>query len=260
MSSAEITGNYLLENEYLIQADYVLDKAVAAFEGAATRFSIDAISDANVRNSYQQNIKRVVSEVKEMVDTKKISVKEASIFCYEMRNKIMAEHRKITSPQGLGVAERHKRKPPSLDDLLNKYAQQKFSTDMKNLTINQKNSIYYEIIESAARDNQKFTTMNKRLNILGKVGIVITATIATYEILDAENKPKEAIKQGMTVGGGVLGGWLAGFAVTPLCGPGAPVCAIAVVLLGGTAGGIAGSVAADSLDDEIEEFTKWAIH
>lgn len=95
---------------------------------------------------------------------------------------------------------------------------------------------------------------------MGKVGVLITASLATYEILNAENKPKEAIKQGVQIGGGVAGGWLAGLAVSSLCGPGAPVCAIALVLLGSAAGGIAGSVVADNLDEEIEEFTTWKIN
>lgn len=145
-------------------------------------------------------------------------------------------------------------------NLLDKYAKRKYGLSIQDLSSKQKNTVYYEIIESAGRDNTQFTTATKQLKILGKVGILITASIATYEILDAENKPKETLKQSMQIGGGVVGGWLAGFAVAPLCGPGAPICAIAVVLLGGTAGGIAGSMAADSLDEEIEEFTQWNIH
>ncbi|WP_392564621.1 hypothetical protein RHO13_03960 [Orbus wheelerorum] len=87
----------------------------------------------------------------------------------------------------------------------------------------------------------------------------MTASLATYEILNAENKPKEAVKQGMQIGGTVAGGWLAGFAVVPLCGPGAPLCALAVVLAGSIGGGMVGAAVADNLDDEIEEFTKWEI-
>ncbi|MBC8945199.1 hypothetical protein [Xenorhabdus indica] len=58
----------------------------------------------------------------------------------------------------------------------------------------------------------------------------------------------------------MAGGSLAGLAVAPLCGPGAPVCATAVVLLGSIAGDVAGSVVADALDDEIEEVIRWAIN
>lgn len=56
----------------------------------------------------------------------------------------------------------------------------------------------------------------------------------------------------MIIGGGAAGGLLAGLGVSLICGPGAPFCAIAVVLAGGAVGGIA----ADALDDELEEFSK----
>lgn len=238
----------------------VLDNAISALEGVAIKFSADAINDANVRASYTSNIKRVTSEVKEMVKAKKITVKEASEFCYEMRNKILEEHRKYTSSTGLSFAEKHKKTPPKLDDLYDKYAFKKFECSYKELTTQQRNSIHYEIIKSSARDNPKFTASNKRLKVMGKVGVLITASLATYAILNAENKSKEVIKQSVQVGGGVAGGWLAGLAVTPLCGPGAPVCAIALVLLGSAAGGVVDSVVADSLDEEIEEFTTWKIN
>jgi len=254
-----IKGLYEAGQEHELKSP-LLDNAIAALEGAAIKFSTDAINDANVRASYTSNIKRVTAEVREMVRAKKTTVKEAAEFCYEMRNKILNEHRKYTSSTGLSFAERHKKTPPKLDDLYDKYAFKKFERSFKELTAQQKNSIHYEIIESSARDNPKFTASNKRLKVMGKVGVLITASLATYEILNAENKPKEAIKQGVQIGGGVAGGWLAGLAVAPLCGPGAPVCAVALVLLGSAAGGIVGSVVADSLDEEIEEFTTWKIN
>ncbi len=93
---------------------------------------------------------------------------------------------------------------------------------------------------------------------MGKVGILVTAAFATYEILNADNRIKETARQGMIIGGGAAGGFLAGLGVSLICGPGAP-CAIAVVLAGSAAGGIAGSLAADTLDDELEEFSKWEV-
>jgi len=80
-----------------------------------------------------------------------------------------------------------------------------------------------------------------------------------YEILSAENKVKETARQSMIIGGGAAGGVLAGLGVSLICGPGAPFCAIAVVLAGSAVGGIAGSMTADSLDDELEEFSKWDV-
>lgn len=254
-----IKGQYEAGKEHELESP-LLDNAIAALEGVAIKFSTDAINDAQVRASYTSNIKRVTSEVKQMVAAQKITVKEAAEFCYEMRNKILAEHRKYTSSTGLSFAEKHKRTPPELEKLYDKYATKKYGHSFNEFTSHQKNTIHYEIIESSSRDNPKFTTSNKRLKVIGKVGVLVTASLATYEILNAENKPKEAIKQGVQIGGGLAGGWLAGLAVAPLCGPGAPVCAIAVVLLGSAAGGMVGSVVADSLDEEIEEFTTWKIN
>jgi len=45
-------------------------------------------------------------------------------------------------------------------------------------------------------------------------------------------------------------------AVSSVCAPGTPLCA----MLGSIVGGLAGSVVADSLDEEIEEFTRWQIN
>lgn len=256
----DVPGQYPVETEHLIDdQNQILDNAILTLNDTAMKFSTDAISDAQVRQSYMSNIKRMSSEIKELVNTKQISVKEGAEFCYEMRNQIMAEHRKFTSAYGLSRAEQYKTTPPAVDDLLNKYAQKKFQLNFKDLTLKQRNSIYYEIIESSGRDNPKFTTANKRLKILGKVGILVTAALATYEILNAENKSKEAITQGMGIGGAFVGGWLAGLCVSALCGPGAPLCALAVVLVGSIGGSLIGSAIADSLDDEIEEFTKWDI-
>jgi hypothetical protein len=70
---------------------------------------------------------------------------------------------------------------------------------------------------------------------------------------------RRAARRGIIVGGGEVGGILAGMGVSVLCGPGAPICAIAVVLVGSVAGGVAGGVVADSLDEELEEFSHWDI-
>lgn len=61
------------------------------------------------------------------------------------------------------------------------------------------------------------------------------------------------------VGAGAVGGIFAGMGVSALCGPGAPICAIAVVLAGTIAGGVAGEAVASSLDKELEELTHWEI-
>lgn len=256
--SIDIQGQYQTQSGHTLSRS-PLDEAVAAMEGAATRFSLDAINDAQTRASYAVNIKRMSAQVRADVAAGKISSQAGVEFCHEMRNKIMAEHRKITSATGLAKAEQYKKTPPTLPQLFEKYATDKFGKSYGALTAEQKKQIHYEVIEASGRDNAKFTKGTARLRIMGKVGILVTAAFATYEILNADNKVKETARQGMIIGGGAAGGLLAGLGVSLICGPGAPFCAIALVLAGGAVGGIAGGVAADALDDELEEFSKWEV-
>lgn len=250
--------NYLADKDYLLK-DGVLNSAIESFEGTALKFSKDFISDANARENYNRNVRRVKAEVLSQVRTGNISVKEAAEFCYEARNKIMAETRAKTSVHGLAIAEKRKIVSPALEELLNDKAVKKFGRKFLELSSQQRDAMYYEIVESSARANAKFNTLNKVLKVSGKVLIVVTIVYATYQIANADNKQKEAIKQGIAIGGGLAGTALASMAVSTVCGPGAPVCAIGLMLAAGMASGWAASKLADSLDDEIEEFSKWKI-
>ena len=253
-----ITGSFPVGRNHDISQS-PLDMAIAAMEGSATRFSLDAINDANVRTSYMVNIRRMSQQARLDVAAGKISSREAVEYCYEMRNKIMAEHRKFTSTQGLARAEKLKTAPPKLEAVLDKYAQKHFARNYGQLTPAQKKEIHYRVIESAGRDNAKVSRGTQRMRVIGKVGILATAALATYEILNAKNKLKETGRQSIIIGGGAAGGLLAGLGVSIVCGPGAPFCALAVVLIGSAVGGIAGGVAADMMDEELEEFSRWAI-
>ncbi|MGY2292634.1 hypothetical protein ACW9H6_23030 [Pseudomonas sp. SDO528_S397] len=251
-----VTGSYVIQKAHTLE-NSPLDMAIAGMEGAATRFSMDAISDAKTRANYISNIKRISIETKAEVIAGKISAREGVEFCQEMRNRIMLEHRKFTSAQGLAFAERKKKLPPTLQETLDKYALRAEKIEYNKLTAEQKNRVHYSILESSGRDNAAVSNVTKKLRLMGKVGILITATFAVYEIMNADNKVKETARQSIIIGGGAAGGGLAGLGVSALCGPGALVCAVAIVLAGSIAGGIAGSMAADSLDEELEEFSKW---
>lgn len=260
MANGAIAGKMAVNQEHEIEPK-VLDNAIEAFEAAAAKFSRDAITDANVRINYTKNIKRISEEVRALVNSKSITVKEGATFCNEMRNKIMMEVRAVTSPQGRAVAQKMKGEGKSLEYLMNKYAGDKYGgKKFSQLTQVQKNAVLYEIIEASGRDNAKFSATTRRLQIIGKVGLLLTGVLATHAIIYADNKPKEAIRQGLGIGGGIFGGFLAGLALSSICGPGAPFCAVAVVLAGSISGGIAGTYVADTLDDEIEEFSRWQIN
>jgi hypothetical protein len=251
--------DYLAQKAHPID-DNTLESALQSFEGAALSFSSGFINDAKQRDNYNQNVKRIRAEVLTQVESGNVSVKEAAEFCYEARNKIMAETRKRTSVPGRAIAQSRKSIAPTLEKLLNEKSTKKFGKIFTELNSEQKTSMYYEIVESSARPDARFNTLNKALRVSGKVLIVVTITYATYEIINADNKPKEAIKQGLTIAGGAAGTSLAGLAVSTVCGPGAPFCAIGLMLAAGVTSGWVASKLADSMDDEIEEFTKWKIN
>jgi len=250
--------------DYLAQMDHSLDdeslsQALESLEGAALKFSVDVISDAKQRDNYNRNVRRVKDEVLAQVKAGNVTVKEAAEFCYEARNKIMAQVRAKTSVHGLAVAQARKTIPAKLESILNEKSIGKYGGKFAALDAGRKKSIYYEIVESSARPATQFNTLNKALNVSGKVLVIVTIVYATYEVASADNKPKEAIKQGIMVGSGVAGTVLAGLAVATVCGPGAPFCAVGLMLAGGVASGWGASVATELFEDEIEEFTQWKI-
>ena len=253
-----VTGSYVVQREHALQ-DSPLDRALELMEGTALRFSLDAISDEKIRMSYLKNIKRMSEQTLSDVKAGKITAQEGVAFSHEMRNKILVEHRKWTSAQGLAVVQRKKKDGRTLKWLLDRYSNDLFKRSYESLSAAEQRKVHYTILEAAGRDDAKFTQGTKKMMIMGKLGVLVTAALATYQILNAENKPKETARQGIIVGGGALGGVLAGLGVSALCGPGAPICAIAVVLAGSVVGGVAGGVVADSLDEELEEFAHWDI-
>jgi 23S rRNA maturation mini-RNase III len=253
-----VTGSYVVQREHALQ-DSPLDRALELMEGAALRFSLDAISDEKIRASYLRNIKRMSLQTIEDVKAGKITAQEGVAFSHEMRNKILTEHRKLTSAQGLAVVQKKKQDGRTLKWLLDRYSNDLFKKSYETLSAAEQQKVHYTILEAAGRDDAKFTKGTKKMVIMGKLGVLVTAALATYQILEADNKPKEAARQGIIVGGGAAGGILAGAGVIALCGPGAPLCAIAVVLVGSVVGGAAGGLVADSLDEELEEFSHWDI-
>ena len=253
-----ITGSYVLKREHDLHSS-PLEMAIAGMEGAAARFATDAIKDANTRLKYQSKIKEMSRLVEAEVLAGNVTAKDGVAYCQEMRNNIMNEHRKFTSAQGVAVAEHIKLNGPTLQTTLDKYAHSLFKKKFDLLTDLEKSKVHYLILKKSGADNAKVTRGTKMMKVTGKVTWIVTAAFAASEIYKADNKPKEAGRQAIIVGGGAAGGTLAGLSISLLCGPGAPVCAIAVVIAGSVAGGILGDIVADSLDEELEEFMTWDI-
>jgi len=257
--STSYESKYNTNMEHPLDGTQILAAAKNSFESAAIKFSIDAISGANIRVRYINGIKRMSQMIQSEVDSGKISVRDGANFCNEMRNQILLETRKISSPQAKAYAELKKPNGPNLSESLDKYSVRLFKKPFSELTESEKDKASYAVIESSSRNQISISTATQRLRIAGKVGILITAAIAVHTILTANDKLSEAARQGTVIQGGVLGAYLAGLAVSSICGPGAPFCAIAVVIIGTTASSVVTESALDIYTDEIKEFRTWGI-
>lgn len=257
-SKAVINGPFQTKQEHSL-ASNILKDARNALVAAGTYFSATAISDAAVRVRYDSGIRRMSEMVQSEVDSGKITAAEGAQFCQQMRNQIMEETRKVTSTWGLASAQNTKGQGLSLEKILDRYSDRKFSKPFAALTDAEKDQVYYAAIEAAGRSNAKVNAKTARLRNSGKVGLLITGTLAAYAISKADDKVTETARQGTVIEGGLIGTALAGLTVGAICGPGAPVCAIAVLIIGATAASTLTDVGYDYYLDELKEFQAWRI-
>ena len=73
-----MTESITIKSQYTTQSGHTLprsplDDAIAGMEGAATRFSLDAINDAGTRVSYAANIRRMSAQIRADVAAGRIS-------------------------------------------------------------------------------------------------------------------------------------------------------------------------------------------
>lgn len=104
------------------------------------------------------------------------------------------------------------------------------------------------------------TSGTQLLRSAGTGAILLTAGLAAYAILEADDKVTETARQGTVIEGGLLGGYLAGFATASPYGPGAPLCALAVAIAGTATGSLAAEYVLDKYQVEIQELRKWGVH
>ena len=257
-SNAVYNGSYQTRQEHQLKSD-ILASARNSLESVGAKFANDVINDEIVRRNYTNGINRVSQLVKSEVDAGNISVQDGAKYCNELRNKILTEARKASSPAGRAYAIQKKPIGPTLNESLDKYSEKLYGKSFSQLSDNEKVGAQYAVVESAGRNDARVTNGTRILKTAGKVAILITAALAVGAILSADDKVTETARQGTVVQGGVLGGYLAGLAAASICGPGAPFCAVAVMIIGAMAGTISSEYAFNAYDDELKEFRTWGI-
>lgn len=140
-----------------------------------------------------------------------------------------------STPVGLSIAQKMKSQGKTLNEMIALKSKSRYGSNASfyNLTTQQQNNIYLEIVEAAGKSRPEVTSAMKNLSYAGRGLILLSIALSVYTIAAAEDKyataKKEAAIGGAGVSGGIAGGALAGLA----CGPGAPVCVTVGAFVGG---------------------------
>lgn len=250
------SGSYNTQQKHELRSG-ILEGAISDLEALAAKYGADAISDASTRKQYSAHIKEITDQVRNEVDKGNLTVQEGATYCNRLRDQLFVEYRRYTSAIGVAKAETIKRASRGFDYYLNKYARDQFQTPFKELTEAERNQVYYTVIEAAGRPNAKVNVKVRQLAVRGKVFLIFSALIAVGRIINAKNRVKEAARQGSIIAGGMLGGGIAGFGASFVCGPAEPVCAAVLVYIGASGGSVVAEELNDAYQDELDEFNRW---
>lgn len=223
-----MTSNQLKDRE-------LFESAIRALEAEIANIGVHLTIDSSARQTYTKQIHAMSTELRMMASTGKISWAQAAQQANEARNLIMEVIRTRSTPVGLAIAQSMKRQGRTLNDLVAKKAQNLYGGEVRfdNLTVQQQNKVFSEIVKSAGKSEPKVTVAMQKLSHAGRGLIFLSIALSVYTVATAENMfdaaGKEVAVTGAGIGGGIAGGALAGLA----CGPGAPVCVTVGAFVGG---------------------------
>jgi hypothetical protein len=210
-----------------------LQDALTELDSSAVSFAARFIQDDRVRQQYRQSIREAGAEISADVASGRITPEQGAMRAQQLRNEIMALARARTSALGRAMAESLKFEGKTFEALTARYATRLFQQDVAALTLEQRNVVMREIIAAAARDNAQVSGMLRFLGPASRGVMALSLGLAVYDVYRAPGRPKEALHQGIVLGAGLGGSYIAGAVATSfVCGPGAPVCAGIFIVVG----------------------------
>lgn len=183
---------------------------------------------------YAHDIAASSTELREAVRAGRLSALEATEQAVAMRNQIMDLARRRSSPTARVYATRLKMVGRSLSELTEKYARRLYGNGFSALSAERQASVYLEILRAAGRPDPGVMRLAERLGQAGRRVLLVSFAIAVYEVVQADDKPREIARQGSLAAAGVVGGWAAGTTAVAIgaCAATAPVCVGVVVFAG----------------------------
>lgn len=222
-----------------------LESAIALMESQAVIFANKFIPDTAVRQEYIKMSRKASNDIRELVEAGKITPKQAAERAHSIRNTLLDASRGKLSNIGRAWSQNLKKLGKTLPELENYYAKKLFKLNFESLSQGNKNRVWKEIVAASGRPKASVNTSAKILGAVGKGFVVVTVSLALYNIISAEDKTrataKEAVVIGSSLGGMVAGGYVASLA----CGPGAFICAAAWTFAIGAAAAFGSEAAFD---------------
>jgi hypothetical protein len=212
-----------------------LEEALAGLQGTASQFGATCINDARARLQYARDIAAVPGELRAAIDAGRISVSDAAAQASALRNRIMELARRRSSPTARAYAMRLKREGRSVSELSEKYAKRLYDSLFSALSEQRQASVFKEIIQASGRPDEGVMRLAQQLGRAGRRLLLVSLGVAVYDVVEADDKPREVMRQGVLAGAGLIGGWAAGGAAVAVgvCAATAPVCVGAIAFVGG---------------------------
>lgn len=246
----------LLKNSYQCTAETpintdrnLLDIALKALVADSAVFAKSFIKDPQLRLQYNIRAQETARQYLKLVDSGKMPVLQAAQEASALRNEVLNLIRSQSSHVGRAYAENLKASGKSFEVLSQEKAFKLFQKDFTQLSLTQQEAVYREIVESSGRPNPKVNAQAKNFSRLGKGLLVLSLSLAAYNVATADDKLRALGNEGAALGGGIAGGALGGAAAGLVCGPGAIVCSAIGVFIGGALGGIGADYAFDKFFD-----------
>ena len=215
------------------QGDF--EQAIRVLKAEIANIGTHLAWDGQARQLYAIEIQNMSRNLEGQVRSGTITWKQAAAQAQETRNTIMDILRKRSTFIGKATAVAIKQQGTTLNTLIAKKTQKLYGNNalFNQLSNQQKNNIYKQVVLSAGTSNPKVTNLMRRASYAGRGLLFLSLGASVYNIATADDKwdaaGREVAVTGAGIAGGVAGGALAGLA----CGPGAPVCVTIGALLGG---------------------------
>ena len=192
------------------------ETALRLFESEAAAFAKSAITDPAARADYMRKTKAASNELIELVKHRKITPHEAARTANAMRNQIMVLTRARLTDFFLALSRDIKRDGLPLEKCETEYAHRRYGRAFKLLTEGERAIVWMDIVHAAGAANKTVSKTVRLYGIAGRTLLVASLAFAVYNVTTAENKPRQAAKEGTILVAGAAGGAAAGAAIVAL--------------------------------------------